>query len=99
VTDLVNYHISLSLPHITNRYAWKSFDKRAYIAEASNTYDHCTKDTIAAAASTTSGWVDVSSIQWMADNEKPTVLRVDTLEDGSHLLCSWCLERIVQMQD
>src|ERR1700709_2791010 len=73
---------AIAFPHVTNSsglptHVAKLSTKRAYAAEASIFGDHCTRGTIAAAASTTSGFVEVSSIQRMGDDPSNTMMGVE----------------------
>lgn len=63
----------MAFPYFRNSYSPsrqpnKLSRKRAYIVEASSFDAHCARGTIAAAASTTSGFVDVSNIQRITDD-------------------------------
>lgn len=51
-----------------SQHAMKLSFKRAYIVKASSSSGYCARGTIAAAASTISGFIDVSSTQCVADD-------------------------------
>jgi len=76
VVDVTNLHMTRANPFPPG--------SRAYIAHASS-FDHCMRGTIAAAVAITSGFVDVSSTQRMADN-LTNKLGCEVNLDGRNLL-------------